>query len=178
MSVDRSALATASAKPLVLPDIFDGSKSWDDWISHFENVADINEWDDGAKLKWMKVRLIGRAQKAFHHLGEEAKGENGGAKGALQLRFEPRSKQSLYRAELETRHKKREEGWAEFSEDLSVLSEKAYPALQPQAHECLAVNLYLKQISNPQVAFAVRQKQPENLDDAVTATLEMKSYVN
>ena len=79
---------------------------------------------------------------------------------------------------METHHKKREEGWAEFSEDLHVLSEKAYLALQPQAHECLAVNLYLKQISNPQVAFAVRQKQPENLDDAVTATLEMESYVN
>ena len=28
------------------------------------------------------------------------------------------------------------------------------------------------------MAFAVRQKQPENLDDAVTATLEMESYVN
>ena len=65
-----------------------------------------------------------------------------------------------------------------FPEDLRVLSEKAYPALQPQARECLAVNVYLKQISNPQVAFAVHQKQPENLDDAVTATLEMESYVN
>ena len=121
---------------------------------------------------------FGRAQKAFQHLGEEAKREYGGAKGALQLHFEPLSKQSLYRAELETRHKKCKEGWAEFSEDLRVLSEKGYPALQPQARECLAVNLYLKQISNPQVAFAVHQKQPENLDDEVNATLEMESYVN
>jgi len=171
------AVERATAKPIVLPDTFDGSKCWDDWISHFENVADVNEWDDGAKLKWMKVRLVGRAQKSFQHLGEEARGEYARAKRALRERFEPQSKQSLYRAEMETRRKKREEGWADFAEDLRVLSEKAYPGLQSQARECLAVNAYLKQISNPQVAFAVRQKQPANLDSAVTATLEMESYV-
>ena len=77
---------------------------------------------------------------------------------ALQLHFEPLSKQSLYWAKLETRHKKCKEGRVKFSEDLHVLSEKAYPALQLQAHECLVVNLYLKQISNQQVAFAVQQK--------------------
>ena len=159
MSEDRSASATASAKPLVLPDTFDSNKSWDDWISYFENVADVNKQDNGTKLKWMKVWLVGRVQKAFQNLGKEAKGEYGGAKGALQLRFEPQSKRSLYRAELETCHKKQEEGWAEFSDNLHVLSEKAYPALQPGARQCLAVNLYLKQISNPQEAFTVRQKQ-------------------
>ena len=173
MSLERAP----TAKPLVLPDTYDATKSWDDWISHFENVADVNEWNDAMKLKWIKVRLIGRAQKAFQHLGEEAKGDYAGAKAALKSRFEPESKQSCYRAELQTRRKKCEEGWADFAEDLRVLSEKAYPQLQLQARECLAINAYLKQISNPQVAFAVRQKHPANLDEAVTATLEMESYV-
>ena len=174
MSVERAP----TAKPLVLPDTYDGSQCWDDWISHFENVADVNEWNDGSKLKWIKVRLVGRAQKAFQHLGEDAKADYAGVKAALRIRFEPESKQSRYRAELETRRKKREEGWADFTEDLRVLSEKAYPRLQPQARECLALTAFLKQISNPQVAFAVRQKQPRNLDEAVTATLEMESYVD
>ena len=174
MTEDRAT----TAKPLVLPDSYDGSKSWDDWISHFENVADVNEWNDANKLKWVKVRLVGRAQKAFQHLGDEAKRDYATAKAALQSRFEPASKQSRYRAELETRRKKREEGWADLAEDLRVLSEKAYPQLQPQARECLAVNAYLKQIYSPQVAFAVRQKQPANLDDAVAATLEMEAYLD
>ena len=42
---------------------------------------------------------------------------------------------------METRRKKHEEGWANFAEDLRVLSEKAYPQLEPQARECLAVNI-------------------------------------
>ena len=34
------------------------------------------------------------------------------------------------------------------------------------------------QLPQPQIAFSVRQKQPSTLDDAVTATLEMESYLS
>ena len=57
--------------------------------------------------------------------GEDAKADYVGVKAALRTRFEPGSKQSHYRAELETRRKKRKEGWADFAEDLRVLSERA-----------------------------------------------------
>ena len=59
-----------------------------------------------------------------------------------------------------------------------MLSEKSYPQLQPQTLKCVALTAFLKQISNPHVAFAVCQKQPGNLNEAVTATLEMESYVD
>ena len=75
-----------AAKPVVLllPDTYDGISSWDDWICHFENVADVNDWDDEKKFKFLKARLVGRAQRAFQHLSEEARGEYGVAKDALQ----------------------------------------------------------------------------------------------
>ena len=50
-------------------------------------------------------------------------------------------------------------------------------ALQIEARECLAVRAYLQQLDQPQVAFSVKQSGPKTLDDAVTATLEMESYV-
>ena len=39
-----------AVKPIVLPDTFTGKASWDDWICHFENVVDVNGWDDNQKL--------------------------------------------------------------------------------------------------------------------------------
>ena len=48
--VKMSEERAPTAKPLVLRDTFDGSQCWDDWISHFENVADVNEWNAGLKL--------------------------------------------------------------------------------------------------------------------------------
>ena len=45
------------------------------------------------------------------------------------------------------------------------------------ARECLALNHYLSQIDNPQVAFSVQQRQPQTLVTVVSATIEMESYL-
>ena len=56
------------SRPLVLPETFDGERDFDEWISHFEDVADLNGWNDGEKLRWLKVRLVGKAHVAFNRL--------------------------------------------------------------------------------------------------------------
>ena len=63
------------------------------WLYHFESVADVNEWNDEKKLKWLKTRLTGQAQTAFQRLSEEARGTYDNAKEALTTRFEPKSRQ-------------------------------------------------------------------------------------
>ena len=90
--------------------------------------------------------------------------------------LQARDKHELYTAEFQTRKKKRTEGWADLAEYLQLLTDKAYPDLQPKARERLALNQYLGQLSNPQVAFGVKQKRPTSLDDAVATTLELESY--
>lgn len=165
-----------AARPRVLPEPFSGVGSWDQWKSHFEDVAALNEWDAAEKLLWLKVRLTGRARTAFQRLSEEARETYEGAMLGLRERFEPASKRELYLAELQSRKKQSSEGWAEFAEDLRLLVDKAYPTLQDVAREHIALTHYLGQLSNSQVAFSVKQTRPKDLDAAVTATLEMESY--
>ncbi len=81
-----------AARPLVLPDAYNGEASWDDWAQHFQNVADVNEWDNAQKLKWLKVRLTARAQKAFQRLPEETRADFKLAIKALKERFEPETR--------------------------------------------------------------------------------------
>ena len=61
---------------------------------------------------------------------------------------------------------------------MRLLAEKAYPDLQAEAQEALALYRFLTQLENPQVNFAVRQKQPANVDQALQYTLETESYLN
>ena len=44
-----------------------------------------------------------------------------------------------------------------FGDDLKQLAENAYPELAEKARERFALNQYLAQLSNPQVAFSVKQ---------------------
>ena len=168
-----------SSRPLVLPETFNGEAgNWDEWIDHFESVAAVNGWETGAdKLKWLRVRLTGRALTAFKRIPEPARNDYDECKAALKKRYEPESKRELYVAEFQAKKKGKTEDWATLGDELKVLADKAYPDLEEKARERLALNSFLAQIDNPQVAFSVRQKRPETVDAAVAATLEMESYL-
>ena len=58
-----------------------------------------------------------------------------------------------------------------------MLANKAFPQLQNNAKEQLGLNHYLGQLTNQQISFNVRQKRPRTLDEAVSATLELESYL-
>ena len=140
-------------------------------------MATVNDWGDAEKLNWLKVRLIGRAQTAFKRLPEEARGDYGRATAALRLRFEPPSQRTRYQAELQTRRKKRDETWADYADCLRLICYKAYPDLDDGAKETLALQAYLSRLTDPQVAFGVKQRTPRELNEAITATIELESYM-
>ncbi len=121
-----------AAKPPVIPELYTGEKSWDEWIDHFDSVSEVCGWDAANKLKWLRVRLTGRAGTAFRRLPDATRADFDLATAALRRRFEPESKKELYRAELLTRQN---EGWAVFGEDLKILADKAYPDLPDEAEE-------------------------------------------
>ena len=170
--------APRPARPLVLPESFNGETDYCDWIDHFENVAAVNALDDNAKLQWLKVRLTGRAQTALKRLPDATRRSYNETLAALKKRFEPESKRELYAAEFQTRRKGKTESWADFAEDLRRLADRAHADLEEAAREKLSLTRYLDQIADPQVSFGVKQSRPRNLDEAVAATLELESFKN
>jgi len=151
---------TLRSKPLIILKAYQGGDGWDEWITRFENVATVNDWDAAAKLNWIKACLAGRAQKAFQGLLEGSRDTYNHAKVALTERSESESKHELYNAELQVRVRKPNEGWADFAEDLRRLTEKAFPDLDRRSQEQLTLTHYLSRLSNPQIAFAVKQQKP------------------
>ena len=87
------------------------------------------------------------------------------------------SKRELYIAELQSRKWRKVEGWASFGDVLKLLADKAYADLEEKARERLALNQFLAEIGNPQVAFGVKQKRPKTVEEAVIATIELESYL-
>ena len=157
-----------ASKPVVLLEIFQGNTSWDNWLEHFDRVAAVNDWTANAtKLKWLKVHLTGKAAAGLRRLPDETKNDYGALTKVLKKRFKPASKKDLYMADLQVRKKCKDEDWVSFGDSLRLLTEKAYPGLQDEAQEVLALNHFLAQLEHPQINFAVRQKQPRTVDQTV-----------
>ena len=96
---------------------------------------------------------------------------------ALRQRFEPDSRRELYAAEFQTRWKKKTESWADFGDNLCALADRAFPGLGNDGKQQIALLHFLVNLSSPQVAFGVRQRKPKTVEEAVTATLELESYL-
>ena len=146
-------------------------------MDHFDRVATVNGWADDKTLQWLTVCLTGRVATVYKSLPADTKADITQLKAAMKDKFEPESKKELYQAELDTRRRKRDEDWASLGEELLTLAERAYPDLQVEAQQQLALNRLLALVENPQIAFSVRQKAPKMIDAAVAATLEMESYL-
>ena len=137
------------ARPVLLPEPFSGESGisrWDEWIEHFEDCAAVNKWDsDEEKLKWIRVRLTGKAHTAYRRLAQDARTKYGECKDALRRRFHPDSSRDLHMAELQVRKRQNDEDWASFGDALRVLADKAYPDLEEKAR------LRLKILTSPLV---------------------------
>ena len=121
-------LSKMSEKPVVLPDTFNGEGSWTKLKSHFLNVAQVNGWNDDAKVQWLRVWLVGRTQRNISRVSEELSFLD--VIIALDEKFEPSSRQARFQAQLQARVKRSTEGWAEYADDLRELAERGFPYIQ------------------------------------------------
>ena len=131
MSAQDGDQPTAGARPLVLLEVFDGQKSFDEWVSHFENVSAVNGWNDDNKLLWLKA---GKAHVVFTQLAHETQRSYETSKKALIDRFDLPSKQRLYKVEFEARAKRDKETWADFADELLCTYQLKAPSPPPGAH--------------------------------------------
>uniref|UniRef100_A0A3B3SMD4 Peptidase A2 domain-containing protein n=1 Tax=Paramormyrops kingsleyae TaxID=1676925 RepID=A0A3B3SMD4_9TELE len=61
MALNASApLLQATPRPIFMPETFTGmGREWSDWMEQFEMAADVNNWDDALRLKFMGLLLSG-----------------------------------------------------------------------------------------------------------------------
>ena len=92
---------------------------------------------------------------------------------ALRERFEPSSKQEVYKAEFENQRKRKTESCGDFRDELRLV-DKAYPNLQFEGKEQLALSHYLDQLEPMQ---GVKQRRPLTIHEAISSTMEPELYL-
>ena len=129
------------------PDTFDGTRDWEEYLSHFELCAELGRWPEREKMLALAASLRGPARTFYISLSSREKSTYDDLALQLGYRFGSTRQQNRWLSRLESRTRQTGESIAALGDDLRQMSQKAYPNLDCVAQEALAVNQLYKSIS-------------------------------
>ena len=160
----------------VMPDKYDGSGSWLDFITQFETVAELNLWDGEEMAKFLAVSLRGRAREAYTDLPPECRRDFHQLTRTLAKRFGLEGRAELHLAELRARTRQKGETLRELCQAVRRLVGQAYPDLPLDARERLACNHFMDMLEDTEMRYQIFQGRPSNLDEALARALEIEAF--
>ena len=159
---------TAILQPSITikPDKFTGDEDWEQYISHFEDCAELGQWSDREMFLTLAASLKGQARVFYTSLPLTEKRNYQQLTFALEQRFGSVRQQARWLSKFQARSKLVGESIATFGDDLRLLARKAYGNLEPEAQEMLALQQFYKALS-VDMRCRVLDKNCSNIAEAV-----------
>ena len=132
--------------PVITPDTFNGDDDWEQYISHFEDCAELGNWSIKEKVLTLAAKLKGQARVFYTGLPSSDKRSYRLLVARLEQRFGSARQQSRWMSRLQSRVRKQGESIAAFGDDLLLMAQKAYANLDSHAQEMLALQQFNKAV--------------------------------
>ena len=158
------------------PDTYDGRSSWTDFITQFEIVCRLNNWSSEIKALQLAACLRGSARSVLTDLRPHQLDDYYELKFVLQTRFEPKNQTEMYRAELNSRYRKRDESLPELAQDIKRLARLAYPTAPCEVRDTLAYKCFRDALHDQDMEWAICQSASENIDEALNLALKFEAF--
>ncbi|CAC5425537.1 unnamed protein product [Mytilus coruscus] len=125
---------------------YNGKDSWEEYISHFKNCADLGRWKESEKVLLLAASLRGPARTFYISLTSTEKKSYCLLVRTLEQRFGNARHQNRWLSRFETRTRQPQEPIANFGDDLRQMAQKVYSNLDTRAQEVLALNQLFENI--------------------------------
>jgi len=150
----------------IKPDPYSGDDDWDQYISYFEDCAELAQWSSKERLLYLATSLKGQARLFYSSLPTEEKRSYRFLTARLEQRFGCKRQQERWISKLQNRIRGKTETIATFGDDVRVLSQKAYVNLDNEAQEMLALQHFYKSVS-PEMRCRLTDKGCRTICEAV-----------
>ena len=160
----------------IRPGVYDGSTSWDDYLTQFEIIAELHSWSPDVMAMCLAASLKGEAQAILADLNTAARRNYSSLVNALSSRFSPAHQTEVYRIQLKNKYRKRDESLPELAHEVRRLGRQAYPMAPSHLLELLSKDHFLDALDDADLRLGVYQMRPSTLDDALQAALEIEAF--
>ena len=160
--------------PVVIPDTYSGEDDWEQYISHFEDCAELGNWSEKEILA---AKLKGQARVFYTSLPSSDKRSYRLLVARLELRFGSARQRSRWVSKLQTRTRKPGESIAAFGDDLLLMAQKAYANLDSDGQEMLALQQFYQAVPL-EMRCRIMDKDCTSISEAVTVVERYEDLIN
>jgi len=158
------------------PQIYDGKEDLDEYLSQFEILADLNSWNYEAKSLYLAGSLKGDARTLLTELSPEQRRDYDSLVKILNLRFGSFNRAEIYKANLQTRTKRRDETISESSQSIKKLTRQAYPNAPYSITSTLARDHFIDALPESDMRLRLREAQAKDIAEAEILALRLEAY--
>ena len=159
----------------MLADFYNGESSWDDYVSHFETVCEINDWSLRERGRMLAASLRGLARTCLSELRED-RTDYYRLTRILAERFGHTERPELYVAEFKNRVRKEGENLRDLGRGLRRLATLAYPEMAEVYRDQLAKDQFIDAIEDAEMRIRIFRARPRTLEEAVTTATEVETF--
>ena len=149
-------------KPLITPSPYNGKTSWDDYQVQFELIAELNGWNTSTMAIYLAASLSGCAQTVLTDLDANSRRNYKALRDALSLRFGNAGKMELFRSQLKSRIRGKDESLPELAQVIQRLVRQAYPEASLSVWEVLAKDHFVDAIADADIRWKVLKNKTQN----------------
>ena len=157
------------------PEVFDGTRPINEYLTHFEEVARVNEWSLELKRKYLGVSLRGAAQTVLYDFNAECKTYEELVK-FLRNSFQPDEQEALYKVQLRNRRRLPGESLNDLAQAIRQLTRNAYPKAPVEWHETVAKDQFIETLPERELRHQVYSMFPKTLNDALARAVQLEAF--
>lgn len=158
------------------PQMYDGNEDFEEYLSQFEIIADINQWDYREKSLYLAGSLGGNARAILTELSPLERQDFDSLVNILNIRYGSIERSEMFRARLQTKTRGKDETLSELAQSIRKLTRQAYPTADSSLTNILALDHFIDSIPDSDIRLRIRELRPKNINEAETHAVRLEAH--
>jgi len=173
---DQVLPINTSKKMQMKPGKFDGTGSFESFLTQFEVCARHNQWSAVDKIDFLRCALEKAATQLLWDYGSRTDVTYEELVDRLRQRYGAEGQSETFRTQLYYRRQRTDESMSDLLHDIRRLVVLAYPVPSSETTEIIARDAFLEALRDRELSLKVREREPRTLDEAYRIALRMDAY--
>lgn len=159
----------------IKPQIYNGSDDLEEYLTQYTLVSELNGWKESTKALFLASSLSGGARALLNEMSDNERHNYQSLVEALRNRFGSENRSEVFRAELQTRVRMKNETLPELAQAIKQLTRRAYPGTSPVVKDTLALDYFIDAIPETEIRLRLREVGPKSISEAENIAVRLEA---